>query len=72
MRAIEISEPNIVEAKIVIIGQALCPAGIFPDPLPETIFELLLLLSRGDCLGLVYGAVSFRVLIVCGRSPPVQ
>ena len=72
MRAIEISKPDIVEAKIVVVGQALGPAGIFPDPLPETIFQLLLLFSCGDCLGLIYGAVSFRVLIVGGRSASVQ
>jgi hypothetical protein len=60
MRAIEISQPDIIEAKIIVVGQALCPAGIFPDPLPETIFQLLLLLPRSDCLGLIYDAVSFR------------
>ena len=72
MRAIEISKPDIVEAKIVVVGQALSPAGIFPDPLPETIFQLLLLFARGDCLGLIYGAVSFRVLIIGCRRPSVQ
>ena len=72
MRAIEISQPDVVEAKIVIVGQALGPAGIFPHPFRETIFQLLLLFPCGDRLGLIYGPIAFRVLVIGRRCAPVQ
>ena len=72
MRTIEISKPDVVEAEIVIVGQALSPSGIFPNPLAKAILQLLLLFACGDRLRLVHGAVSLRVLIVGRRCTAIQ
>jgi hypothetical protein len=57
------------KAKVVIVRQPFRAVGIFPDPLPESILQLLLLFAGRDRLRLVYGTFSFRVLIIgCGRT----
>jgi hypothetical protein len=72
MRAIKISKPDIVKAKIVIVSQPLSSAGIFPHPLSEAILQLLLLLAGSNCLWLIYRAVAFRVFVIGSRCTSVE
>ena len=72
MRTVEIAEPNVVESEVVFLRQPLGAFAIFPNPIAKAILQLLLLLSGGNRLRLIYGAVAVRVLVVGCRRAPIQ
>src|SRR5260370_36545687 len=67
---VEIPEPEVVEAEVVLLGEAFRAFPVFPNPIAKPIFQLLLLLPRGDGLWLIYAAAPILVRCVACRSPP--
>ncbi len=51
---------------------ALGAVGIFPNPIAESIFQLLLLFTCGNRLRLIHDLAAVFVLIVGGGSASVQ
>src|ERR1051326_3558989 len=72
VRTIEITEPEIVEAEVVLLGQAFCALPVFPNPITKPVFQLLLLFACGDRLRLIDSAASILVLVVGGGGAPIQ
>src|SRR5713226_4225259 len=72
MGTVEIAEPSVVKAEIVLSSQPLGAFAIFPNPIAKAILQLLLLLPRGNCFRLIYGATSIIVLVVGCRCAPIQ
>src|SRR5260370_20165937 len=72
VRTVEIAEPEVVEAEVVLLGEAFRAFLVFPNPIPKAIYQLLLLLPRSDGLWLIYCASSILVLVVGCRGAPIQ
>src|SRR5262249_48622351 len=58
--------------EVVLLGQPFCALPVFPNPITKPIFQLLLLLARGDRLRLIDGAAAILVLVVGGGGSAIQ
>jgi hypothetical protein len=72
MRAVEAAQAQIVEAVVIFARQPRRPRAVFPYPLPESIFQLLLLFARRDGLLLIDDPRSVLPLVVSGRHAAIE
>jgi len=72
VRAVECAQAQIVEAVVIVAGQARRARAVLPHPFAEAVFQLLLLFPRGDGLLLVDRARSIGLFVIGGRGATVQ
>src|ERR1035438_5988480 len=72
MRAVEATQAQIVEPVVIVARQPRGPRAVLPDPLPEAVFQLLLLFASDDSFLLIDDAALVRQLVVGGRHAPVE
>ena len=72
MRAVEAAQAQVVEAVVVVARQPCARRAVLPDPLPEAVFQLLLLLARGDGFLLVDDPRPVLQLVIGRRRAAVE
>src|SRR5438067_1011864 len=72
MRAVEFPKADIVKPKVVVVRQSVGAGRLLPNPVAESIFQLLLLFARGDRFRLIHGSISVGILVVRSWCSTVQ